>query len=176
MPILILFAASGYGHYLLSRRGFRSYFHAFGFFLFDVAIITFAQLEPNPLLPGAALWPPQTTFRFGNFNYFYLLVPLFLLSSYSALAMLFAGFACVIAWVGGVLWIASFPDTLFEIRGFGDPGLRLERFLDPHYVSLDLLSTEILVMILATESWRPSARRGRVRTTPRTRCVARAPC
>ena len=150
LPIITLFAASGYGHYLLSRRGFRSDLHAFGFFLFDVAIITFALLTPNPLLPDADLWPPQTTFRFGNFNYYYLLVSLFLLGSYSARAMLFAGFACVIAWVSGIFWIARFPDTVFEIPGFEDPGLRLERFLDPHYVSLDLRTTEILVMILAT--------------------------
>ena len=150
IPIIALFVASGYGHYLLSRRGFRSDAHAFGFFLFDVVIITFALLAPNPLLPTAELWPPQATFRFGSFNYYYLLISLFLLGSYSARAMLFAGLACVMAWAGGVFWIAGFPETLFAIPTFETPALRLDRFLDPHFVSLDVRTTEILVMILST--------------------------
>lgn len=150
IPIIALFVASGYGHYALSRRGFRSDAHAFAFFLFDVVIITFALLTPNPLLPNADLWPPQAAFRFGNFNYYYLLVSLFLLGSYSARAMVFAGFACVIAWIGGIIWIAGFPETLFAIPDFDDPAGRLERFLDPHFVSLDVRTTETLVMVLAT--------------------------
>lgn len=150
IPIIALFVASGYGHYLLSRRGFRSDAHAFAFFLFDVVIITFALLSPNPLLAGTELWPPQATFRFGSFNYYYLLISLFLLGSYSARAMLFAGLACVIAWVGGIFWVASFPETLFAIPTFETPTLRLDRFLDPHFVSLDVRTTEILVMILST--------------------------
>ncbi|MDA0786871.1 MAG: adenylate/guanylate cyclase domain-containing protein [Proteobacteria bacterium] len=150
IPIIALFVASGYGHYLLSRRGFRSDAHAFGFFLFDVVIITFALLTPNPLLPPSELWPPQARFRFGGFNYYYLLISLFLLGSYSARAMLFAGVACVIAWGGGILWIAGFPDTLLAIPTFETPAARLERFLDPHFVSLDVRTTEILVMLLST--------------------------
>ena len=113
-------------------------------------IITFALLSPNPLLTGTELWPPQATLRFGSFNYYYLLISLFLLGSYSARAMLFAGLACVIAWVGGVFWVASFPETLFAIPTFETPMLRLDRFLDPHFVSLDVRTTEILVMILST--------------------------
>ena len=150
IPVIVLFVASGYGHYLLSRRGLRSDAHAFGFFLFDVVIITFALLAPNPFLPAAELWPPQVTFRFGSFNYYYLLISLFLLGSYSARAMLFAGLACAIAWIGGIFWIASFPETVFAIPSLETPALRLDRFLDPLYVSLDLRTTEILVMILST--------------------------
>jgi adenylate cyclase len=150
IPIIALFVASGYGHYLLSRRGFRSDAHALAFFFFDVMIITFALLSPNLLLTGTELWPPQATFRFGSFNYYYLLISLFLLGSYSARAMLFAGLARVIAWVGGIFWVASFPEILFAIPTFETPTLRLDRFLDPHFVSLDVRTTEILVLILST--------------------------
>lgn len=150
VPVIALFVASGYGHYLLARRGFRGDAHAFAFFLFDVVIITFALLTPNPLLTGFELWPPQASFRFGSFNYYYLLISLFLLGSYSARAMLFAGLACAIAWVGGIFWVAGFPETLFAIPTFETPLARLERFLDPHFVSLDVRTTEILVMILST--------------------------
>lgn len=160
-PVIALFMASGYGHYLLSKRGFRSDAHAFAFFLFDVVIITYAVLVPNPFLDGAALWPPQMAFRFGSFNYYYLLIALFLLGSYSARAMLFAGFACIVAWGGGLLWVSGYPDTVFAIPSFDESAARLDQFLDPLFVSLDVRMTEILVMVLSTAVLATAVARGR---------------
>ena len=161
IPVIVLFVGSSYGHFWLSKRGFRNDFHAMGFFLFDVAIITFALLAPNPLLAEAPLWPPQVTFRFGSFNYYYLLIALFLLGSYSARAMLFAGVACVAGWGVGILWVATKPETLFAIPGFEFPELRLERFLDAHFISLDVRMTEVLVMLLSTAVLATVVARGR---------------
>ena len=151
MPVVVAFVASGYAHYALSRRGFRSDAHTFLFFLTDVVLLTFALLAPNPLLMDMAYpWPEQMAFRFGNFNYYFILVALLVLGSYSARAMLFAGLACVLAWGAGIAWIATFPETLFEIPSFDQSEARLRRFLDPNYVSLDLRTTEIIVLLLTS--------------------------
>lgn len=162
IPVTGLFVVSGYLHYGLSRRGFRSDGHAFLFFFVDVVLVTFALLVPNPLLADSLLvWPEQMAFRFGNFNYYYMMIALFALGSYSARAMLFAGAACVLSWVAGVVWISTFPETLFEIPGFDESEARMTRFLDPFYVSLDLRVTEILVLLLTTAILATSVARGR---------------
>ncbi|MBO6783621.1 MAG: adenylate/guanylate cyclase domain-containing protein [Alphaproteobacteria bacterium] len=162
VPVIVAFVASGYAHYAMSRRGFRSDAHSFLFFLIDVVLLTFALLAPNPMLMDSAFpWPEQMAFRFGNFNYYYLLIALFVLGSYSGRAMLFAGLACVIAWGAGIAWIATFPDTLFDIPGFDRPEARLTRFLDPHYVSLDLRTTEIIVLLLTAAILATAVSRGR---------------
>jgi adenylate cyclase len=151
LPVTILFVASGYLHFVLAHHGLRSDGNAFLFFLFDAVLVTFALLAPNPLLTAeAVIWPEQMAFRFGGFNYYYMMIAIFLLGSYSARAMLFAGLACLIAWSAGVAWVSTFPSTIFEIPGFDQPQARLDRFLDPLYVSLDLRFTESLVLLLTT--------------------------
>ena len=102
LPITLLFVVSGYLHHAMSRWGFRSDAHALLFFLVEVALVTIALLAPNPLLGAGLLeWPEQMAFRFGNFNYYYMMIAIFALGSYSARAMLFAGAACTFAWEGG---------------------------------------------------------------------------
>lgn len=162
VPITVLFVVSGYLHFAMSRRGFRSDAHALLFFLIDVALVTIALLAPNPLLGAGLLdWPEQMAFRFGNFNYYYMMIAIFALGSYSARAMLLAGGVCVFAWGAGVLWISTFPETLFEIPGFDQPQARLERFMDPFYVSMDLRVTETLVLLITTAILATSVARAR---------------
>lgn len=151
LPVTVLFVASGYLHFALSRQGLRSDALTFLFFLFDVVLVIFALLAPNPLLAAeAVVWPEQMAFRFGGFNYYYMMIAIFLLGSYSARAMLFAGLACLIAWGAGVVWVSTFPSTVFAIPGFDQPQARLDRFLDPLYVSLNIRFTEALVLLLTT--------------------------
>jgi len=146
----------------MSRRGFRSDAHALLFFLVDLALVTIALLAPNPLLGAGLLeWPEQMAFRFGNFNYYYMMIAIFALGSYSARAMLFAGAGCTFAWGAGLVWISTFPDTRFDIPGFDQPQARLDRFLDPVYVSLDLRITETLVLLLTTAILATSVARAR---------------
>jgi len=162
LPVIILFVISGYAHFLFSLRGFRGDGHAFLFFLVDVVLVTIALIAPNPLLvDDLFMWPEQMAFRFGNFNYYYMMIALFALGSYSARAMIFSGLACVIAWGSGLAWISTFPTTVFEIPGFDDSEARLSRFLDPYYVSLDVRITEILVLLLTTAILATAVARGR---------------
>lgn len=162
LPITFLFVFSGYLHHAVSRRGFRSDTHALLFFLIDVVLVTIALLAPNPLLgDGNLAWPEQMAFRFGNFNYYYMMIAIFALGSYSARAMLFAGAACIFAWGAGLVWISTFPETRFDIPGFDQPQARLDRFLDPFYVSLDLRITETLVLLLTTAILATSVARAR---------------
>jgi len=162
LPVIILFVISGYAHYLFSLRGFRGDGHAFLFFLVDVVLVTIALIAPNPLLTdGLFIWPEQVAFRFGNFNYYYMVIALFALVSYSARAMMFAGFAYVIAWGAGLVWVSTFPATVFDIPGFDDSEGRLSRFLDPYYVSMDVRIMEILVLLLTTAILATAVARGR---------------
>ena len=120
LPVTILFVASGYLHFVLAHHGLRSDGNAFLFFLFDVVLVTFALLAPNPLLTAeAVIWPEQMAFRFGGFNYYYMMIAIFLLGSYSARAMLFAGLACLHC-VGRRcrLGLHVSGDQSFEIPGF----------------------------------------------------------
>ena len=79
LPVTILFVASGYLHFVLAHHGLRSDGNAFLFFLFDVVLVTFALLAPNPLLTAeAVIWPEQMAFRFGGFNYYYMMIAIFL--------------------------------------------------------------------------------------------------
>jgi hypothetical protein len=61
----------------------------------------------------------------------------------------------------GLVWISTFPDTRFDIPGFDQPQARLDRFLDPVYVSLDLRITETLVLLLTTAILATSVARAR---------------
>jgi hypothetical protein len=160
---MLLFAASGLAQYRLARRGVGGDALAIAFFLFDVALVTVALLAPNPLLSTESfVWPPQMSFRFGSFNYYYILIGLFVLGRYSLRAMLLAGFACSIAWLVGAFSVSTLPGTLFAVPSFDDPAARMERFLDLFFVSLDLRATEIIVMILTTIILATAVARGRL--------------
>ncbi len=164
LPVTAGFGISGFVHLWLFRCGIGGNVHAYAFFTLDVVLVTFALMAPNPFLDADSIgyvWPQQMTFRFGSFNYYYLLVALFVLGSYSARAMLFAGFACVVAWLGSIGWMALLPGTLFDIPKFDESAARLERFLDPTFVSLDVRITEIIVMLLFTAALATAVARGR---------------
>ena len=164
LPITSLFALAGIVHLWMFRRKWGGNLHAYLFFSLDVVLITLALFAPNPFLDADTIgyvWPAQMTVRFGSFNYYYLLIALFALGSYSARAMLFAGVACIVGWGAGIAWIATLPDTLFDIPSFTDSEGRLTRFLDPHYVSLDVRTTEVIVMLLATTVLATAVMRGR---------------
>jgi adenylate cyclase len=89
------------------------------------------------------------------------IIALFALVSYSARAMMFAGFAYVIAWGAGLVWVSTFPATVFDIPGFDYSEGRLSRFLDPYYVSMDVRIMEILVLLLTTAILATAVARGR---------------
>lgn len=162
VPILLLFAASGVAQYRLARRGISGDGIAIGFFMVDVALVTFALLAPNPMLStDTFVWPPQMSFRFGSFNYYYILIGLFVLGRYSPRAVLLAGLGCTLAWTVGLVWISTLPGTTFEIPSFDESAERMQRFLDPFFVSLDVRITEIIVMLLTTAILATAVARGR---------------
>ncbi|MDH3739185.1 MAG: hypothetical protein OER92_08315, partial [Alphaproteobacteria bacterium] len=72
VPHFIVFAAIPTIHYALARGQSARSWHGYLLFSFDAALLTFALLFPNPLLLEQP-WPLPTSFRFGNFLYYFVL-------------------------------------------------------------------------------------------------------
>src|SRR3546814_5025187 len=68
----------------------------------------------NPLMPGNYDWPVQMSLRFSSVIYYFLLMALFALGSNSARAIVGAGLISILAWTGGVVWVALLPNTLID--------------------------------------------------------------
>ena len=70
--------------------------------LFDLAVMAFALIVPNPLSEHD--WPAATQFRFGNFSYFYVLLAGATLA-YTWRTIFVVGTWTSILWVLGVIWV-----------------------------------------------------------------------
>lgn len=145
VPHFIIFAVIPAIHYGLARSAYSRAWHGYLFFTLDAALLTFTLLFPNPLLEQA--WPLPITFRFGNFLYFFVLLALVSLT-YSPRLMIWAGLISVSCWAVGVRFIAELSETTTQIPPLTEPIARLERFLDPQYLSLNLRMQEAVVMLL----------------------------
>src|SRR3546814_15099112 len=88
----------------------------------------------NPLMPGNYDWPVQMSLRFSSVIYYFLLMALFALGSNSARAIVGAGLISILAWTGGVVWVALLPNTLIDPPPALAGASGLLRYLDPYYV------------------------------------------
>lgn len=147
VPHFIIFAAIPAIHYALARSAYARAWHGYLFFALDAALLTFTLLFPNPLFE--LQWPLATFFRFGNFLYFFVLLALVSLT-YSPRLMIWAGLISVSCWAVGVRFVAELPGTITQVPPLSEPVARLERFLDPQYLSLNLRMQEAVVMLLVT--------------------------
>ncbi len=132
--------------------------------LLDVMLLTVVILAPPPFQDLG--WPPQVRLRFTD--YLYLLVYLCGTAlSYSPRLVLCAGLSIVIIWSIGVGIIYALPDTysLASAQAQGldiaDPAILLRAFLDPHGVSLSLLSNQIALTLVMTGLLTAAVWRGR---------------
>lgn len=147
VPHFVIFASIPAVHYALARSRFARGWHSYLFFALDAALMTFTLLFPNPLTEQ--LWPLPTVFRFGNFLYFFVLLALVSLT-YSPRLMIWAGLISVSCWAVGTKFIAELRGTTTQIPPMSEPVARLERFLDPQYLSLNLRMQEAVVLLLVT--------------------------
>ncbi len=107
--LLLLFAASGLGQMLVSRRGtdWRPLLYVLVFA--DAILLTVALVIPNPW--ASAEIAPAMFFHFPQFAYFYLL-PVFALLSFSPALVVWSGVAGCIGWSAGLFRAVSTPGTL----------------------------------------------------------------
>ena len=161
MPFLAVFVLSGYASYRLAKSAYGHTWQTFALHAFDAGLLTFVLLVPNPLLINATEypWPLATQFRFENFLWYFVLIALAALGSYSPRVLLWVGAVSIMAWSIGFFWVMMMPDTLTEAPTFGNSRERLERFLDPNFLSTNLRLQEAVAMmivasILAVTAWR----------------------
>ena len=158
LGLLLLFAAIGWAQLRIGRVG-RSRAEIL-LLLFDLAVMAFALIVPNPLSEHD--WPATTQFRFGNFSYFYVLLAGATLA-YTWRTIFVVGTWTSILWVIGIIWVALQPLTdpgLSQrvLAALGGDGELLE-LIDPNSPHVPLRVQEIVVFlivagILALGGWR----------------------
>ncbi len=160
LGLAALFLVSGVVPYLLRHgRSWRLWFALFA--AVDAAVLVTAMLQPNPLEPSG--WPIQMGFRFHNVLYLFVLLAGAALS-FSPILVIWTGVSAAAAWSVGALIIADRPETILNFPPpSGDPerdSLRaLENYLEPTYMSLQILQNEVVLLmvtaaITAAAVWR----------------------
>ncbi len=161
MPYLVVFVGTGFANYALAKSSYGRPWHTFAIHGFDAVLLTVLLLVPNPLLDASFdyQWPIQTMFRFENFLWYFVLLALATLGSYSGRVLIWVGAVSVAAWTAGFIWMLRLPDTIAGGPNFEDRQAELIRFLDPHFLSIELRIQEAVAMlivtaILAVAAWR----------------------
>ena len=161
VPFLVFFAGTGFVSFALAKNQFGRPWHILVVHAVDAGLLTFILVVPNPLLVAAIdyQWPLATQFRFENFLWYFVLLALATLGSYSSRVLLWTGAISVIAWSIGFFWVLMMPETLIDAPTFENSRARLERFLDPNFLSTNLRLQEAVAMmivasILAVAAWR----------------------
>jgi adenylate cyclase len=112
------------------------------FILFDVALLCFTVLYPNPFGPFAP--PYQILLRFENFMYFFILAAGVVLS-YSPRLVLW-----VVIWSAATWTIASLPES--KPMGFGldpdDPAAFFAALLDVHSVNIGRWAAQVVIFLV----------------------------
>lgn len=161
LAAIAAFALLGAIPYFLSRRSANGWAITAVFLLLDVALLTYLLIVPPQFLGDH--WTPQLNFRLVNFLY----LGVFLVGmalSYSPALVVSTGFAAMVAWSVGVIWIASLPESIITTsRQSLDSGLSgdeiVRSFLDPNSVSLtswynQLVFLAMVTLVLAIAVWR----------------------
>lgn len=125
----------------------------------DMALITAALVVPSPAAPEA--WPAAMQLRLGNVGFLFVFLA-FSALTYSPALALWAGFAAGAAWLGGVGWLLSRPETFTRSpAAFTDmPTWEIViTLLSPHYVSTIAAAQEAFLLtivgaVIAAAVWR----------------------
>ncbi len=145
-----LFLVSGLIPYLM-RNSRHWWLWVMGFAGVDALVLVTAMLMPNPLEPID--WPIQMVLRFHNVLYLFVLLAGAALS-YSPFLVIWTGFTAATAWTVGTLLIAGRPESITEGPPLtGDPAADsqngLSNFLEPTYVSYQMLANEVILLMVA---------------------------
>lgn len=153
---LLLFAALGWGSYLVAKSSWRRKWHLYAFVSADAALMALIILLPNPLSPFTL--PVQFAFRFETFIYFFILIG-GLAYAYQPRLVLWGGFSAAVAWTVGVIAILRLPDTIWGRPGPNDDFIDFA--LQPTYVDVDVRAQEVVVILIVSGLLALSVRRSR---------------
>ncbi len=142
---LVVFLAAGFGRYGLEKLGLYRWWQGYVQIAADFALLAVILVVPNPWATIHA--PVQTSLRFGNFAYFYVLM-VGLAFSYQPKLVIWGGVAGALAWTTAVTWVAMQPDTILTLPS--DPtvnSLNLQNSI-PTFVDLDTPVRDIVVFLI----------------------------
>ena len=156
--LLVVFGLCALIHYRLATgRPDWPWLH-YALVAVDMALLSFTMVGYDLIFGDA--WPPQMMLRNGTFVYFFVFVAVVALS-YSPRLTLWAGVAGALAWWAGVRLLVAQPGTLtMSHRPSEMPSAQaLAAHLDAHFVDLDVIIQDIVVLlivagILAAGAWR----------------------
>jgi adenylate cyclase len=158
--ILALFALCALLHYRLAARAGHASPTAYVFGALDMALLTFSMVGYDLLIGDP--WPAQMMLRNGTFVYSLLFLALVALS-YSSRRVLWCGACGALSWTIGVGLIVgqtgTFTSRQLEAGMSADQMLAI--VLDPHYVDLDVIVQDVVVLLLVAGVLAAGARRSR---------------
>lgn len=147
--LTVVFALIGIAQFLLGRSRFHARWQKYVFIALDVALVTFIIVYPNPFY--AEWFPPPMMLKFPNFDFLYVVVAIMALS-YAPGAVAWGGFAAVIAWGAGVVWILYLPATVShadypEFASLAIPQ-QVQIATQPHFLDFFAWSQQTFVMLV----------------------------
>jgi adenylate cyclase len=158
--LLALFAISALIHYRLVRRHTDWPWLNYAMVAIEMALLSFSMVGYDLIFGD--VWPPQMMLRNGTIVYFFVFLAIAALS-YSPRLTLWAGVAGALAWTLGTHLIVAEPGTLTMTRSERHhgttPAQALAVRLDPRFVDLDVITQDVVVLlivagILAAGAWR----------------------
>lgn len=144
-PLLLLFVVLGIGAYRAEKAPWRREWHRYAFVFADFALLSFALLYPNPLIPIDV--PPQFSLRFGNFIYFFVLLA-GLTYLYRPALVLWGGISAALSWSLGIAILASLPGAVVMSPSGEDREVLLQVLADPSFIDLGVRLQEVIVLLL----------------------------
>ena len=142
---LAMFAALGWGSYLVAKSSWRKNWHLYAFVSADSALMAAVVLLPNPLSPFEL--PLQFTFRFETFIYFFILLS-GLAYAYQPKLVIWGGVSAAVSWIIGVVIYLRLPDSIWGRPGPGEDFVAFA--LQPTYIDLDVRAQEVVVILIVS--------------------------
>ncbi len=156
--LIALFALIGWAHLRIGGVGVSR--GELALIFADLALMTFTIVVPNPF--SAELWPLPMQYRFGNFDYFYVLLAGGVLT-YSWRTIIAFGTWTTVLWLGALLigWLVYAPVEELAVQhdlAFGDHE-RMHIILDPNSFLASFRVQEVVVFVIVAVMLAIAARR-----------------
>jgi class 3 adenylate cyclase len=156
--LLVLFALIGWGQLKVGRVGQSR--KELALLFCDLAIMTIVIVLPNPL--SADDWPTAVQYRFGNFNYFFIILAAGSLG-YNWRTIVAIGTWTAGLWTVGVIcahiWPNAHPELSTAVARALGSDVRLANLLDPNTIDFGRRFQEIMVFLIVAGTLAMTVRR-----------------
>lgn len=145
--LIALLSGLGWCAWRVQQSSWDRPWFQYAFVTADCIVVTVATMYPNPLLPVEL--PPQFSFRFGSFIYFYILLA-GLAYVYQPKLVLWGGISAAACWSVGVLIIVAMPETIWQQPQEQGVEEILKLAGNPYFLDVGVRLQEIFVMLVVS--------------------------